>query len=268
MSPRRRAALVGLVAAVVLAVAGVVGWARLGPGGVPQDEPGPVLLVAGYGGDTGSLAPLAAALEAGGRRAAVVAPVGDGRGDLREQAEALDRAVDDALSGGAPSVDVVGYSAGGVVARLWAADLGGADRARRVVTLGSPHHGTEVASLGAVLAGPSCPEACRQLAAGSDLLAGLPETPRGPRWVSVRTDADEVVTPASSARLAGAVDVRLQAVCPDAGTTHGGLPRDPLVVGVVARALAVAVPGPVPPSACADLRREGDALLDRAAVSS
>ncbi len=260
MSGRRRAALVGLLAVVALVALGLLLVARAG-GGVPQDEPGPVLLVPGYGGDTASLEPLAAALRASGRQARVV-PVGDGTGDLRDQAEQVARAADDAVAAGAPSVDVVGYSAGGVVARVWVADLGGGEQARRVVTLGSPHHGTTVASLGALLATGACPKACRQLAEGSDLLAGLPEAPRGPVWTSVWTVDDEVVTPPDSAVLAGAVDVELQSVCPDARVAHGSLTRDPLAVGTVLTALGVppleAAPGPTD---CGPLRAAGAGAL-------
>ena len=81
----------------------------------------------------------------------------------------------------ADSVDIIGYSAGGVVARLYVRDEGGASVVRRVLTLGSPHHGTDVAALAEEAAG-GCPKACEQLATGSDLLRRLnagDETPEG-----------------------------------------------------------------------------------------
>ncbi|GAA4095056.1 esterase/lipase family protein [Actinomadura miaoliensis] len=81
----------------------------------------------------------------GGGAAFVLDLPGDGTGDLREQARALDRRLGEALRGGAPSVDVVGHSAGGVVARLWAAEHDGARKARRIVSLGSPHRGAQLA---------------------------------------------------------------------------------------------------------------------------
>jgi triacylglycerol esterase/lipase EstA (alpha/beta hydrolase family) len=241
--------VVALVAAVVL----VHRHRSADP--VAQDRAGPVLLVPGYGGGTGALDSLAAKLRARGRTAVVVPPVGDDTGDLRQQARALARAADAQLAAGAPSVDVVGYSAGGVVVRIWAADDGGAAQARRIVTLGSPHHGTQVAALGSALLGGGCPTACQQLAPGSDLLSGLPETPAGPRWTSLWTAGDQVVTPPDSARLAGAVDVELQQICPAERVTHAQLPTDPLAVGLVERALATAPLTAVPPpSACTALR--------------
>jgi triacylglycerol lipase len=250
VSRRRRRFVLALVAIGVLVLVGAVAVAfrgRSAAGGVDQRRPGPVLLVPGYGGSTASLAVLADSLRAAGRQVVLVDLPGDGRGDLRVQAAAVRAAADAALARGAPSVDVVGYSAGGVVARLWAAQ-GGASVARRIVTLGSPHHGTQVAGLGATLAPDACPTACQQLVPGSDLLDGLAEAPAGPVWVSVWTAQDETVTPPESARLSGAVDVEVQQVCPGARVSHGQLPRDPLVLGLVARALGatelVAAPTP------------------------
>jgi triacylglycerol esterase/lipase EstA (alpha/beta hydrolase family) len=72
-----------------------------------------VLLVPGYGGQTGSLSVLAARIRATGRRAIVVRLPGSGTGSLVTDAGVLSAAVMRALRGGAPSVDVVGYSAGG-----------------------------------------------------------------------------------------------------------------------------------------------------------
>ncbi len=258
MSPRRRRALVGALVVVLLAVVTAVAVTRLRAADpVDQARPGPVLLVPGYGGSTASLQVLAAALRGLGRDVRVVALAGDGTGDLRVQAGRLQQAADAAVAAGAPSVDVVGYSAGGVVVRLWAAELGGAAVARRVVTLGAPHHGTTVAELGAALAPGACPLACQQLVPGSDLLAGLPETPDGPVWTSLWTTQDTTVTPPDSARLRGALDVAVQSVCADAVVAHGQLPRDPLVIGLVERALGAAPLGAPTPGDCAGLRSAG-----------
>jgi triacylglycerol esterase/lipase EstA (alpha/beta hydrolase family) len=208
-----------------------------------------VLLVPGYGGGTGGLELLADALRSQGREALVVTLAGDGTGDLREQAEVLAAAVEAALDDGATSVDVVGYSAGGVVARLWVRSRGGAELARRVVTLGSPHHGTDLAELAGGTLG--CPVACQQLAAGSELLNRLnagDETPKGPVFVSVWTSDDETVTPPESAELDGALNIGVQSICPGADVSHGDLPDEPLVQSLVE--LALATDEPVVPTRC------------------
>ncbi|MGY1730720.1 lipase family alpha/beta hydrolase [Geodermatophilus sp. SYSU D01045] len=262
LSPaRRRLVLTVPALLLVLAVAATVLLLTRGDGPVaaapvPQEEPGPVLLVPGYGGTTGSLTGLADRLTAAGRDATVVALPGNGTGDLAAAAGALDAAADAALERtDADSVDVVGYSAGGVVARLWVTG-DGAEVARRVVTLGSPHHGTTLADLAAGVAPGQCPEACRQLATDSDLLAGLnagDETPAGPTWVSVWTTQDETVTPPDSARLDGALNLTVQSVCAQARVGHGDLPRDPLVQGIVLAELAPGDPVPLGPADCARL---------------
>jgi triacylglycerol esterase/lipase EstA (alpha/beta hydrolase family) len=235
------------VAVLLVALVGVavVRTATGGTNPVVQDEPGPVLLVSGYGGSTRSLEPLRSTLQGAGRDVVVVAPVGDGTGDIAEQARDLGDQADAALQRfGATSVDVVGYSAGGVVAREWVRSFGGDGIARRVLSVGSPQHGTDVAELGAGL-GTSCPTACQQLVPDSDLLRTLnarDETPAGPLFVSVWSSADEVVVPTGSARLAGAVNFTVQSVCPQDRSSHGGLPADPVVQAALATVLGAGAP--------------------------
>ncbi len=246
---RRRLVLTfaGLVGVALVAVVVAVVVTR-GPVIEPadQDALGPVLLVPGYGGATASLEVLAGALEESGREARVVPLEGDGTGDLREQAEVLDDAVVDALGdSGAPTVDVVGYSAGGVIVRYWVSELGGDALARRIVTLASPHHGTDLAALAGDLTPEACPEACQQLAPDSDLLRALnagDETPPGPLWVSIWTTDDETVVPASSGSLEGAVNFAVQSVCPALTVSHPDVPRTPAVIAMVEAELGRADP--------------------------
>jgi triacylglycerol esterase/lipase EstA (alpha/beta hydrolase family) len=174
-----------------------------------------------------------------------VDPVGDGTGDLRAQAEHLGEVADRVRDeSGAASVDVIGYSAGGVVARLWIRDDGGANMARRVLTLGSPNHGTNQAALGAEFAG-GCPTACEQLIPNSDLLRRLnagDQTPAGPLWATVRSTSDQVVTPTDSAALSGALNIVVQNVCPGSTAAHGDLPGNPVVLAALDSILGVPTP--------------------------
>jgi triacylglycerol lipase len=240
---RRRLVLgsVGLVAVAVLVAALVVVAPHLthhdaGIDPVAQDAQPPVLLVPGYGGGTAGLDVMAAALRREGRNVTVVHLEGDGTGDLNVQADVVEDAVRRALTAGADSVDLVGYSAGGVTVRLWARQYNGGSVARRIVTLGSPQHGTDLAALANDLLPDRCPVACQQLATDSNLIRQLnsgDETPPGPEWVSIWTTDDVVSTPPSTASLTGALDFSVQQVCQRAHVTHGELPESPVVIAMV-----------------------------------
>jgi triacylglycerol lipase len=252
---RRRQLLIGAIALVVVAVGTTVAAVTTGAGGPsqspaprsgapPQDEPGPVILVPGYGGSTSALDVLAAHIRATGRTATVLHLPGTGTGSLLTDAALLNAAVDADLRQGAPSVDVIGYSAGGVVALIWARRDDGAASARRIITLGSPFHGTRLATAADALVPGACPAACQQLVPGSQLLDSLDVADAAglPRWMSVWTSDDQVVTPPDSARLPGALDVQVQSVCPAASVSHSQLPTSPVVTAMVLQALG---PGPM-----------------------
>ncbi len=249
LAPARRRLVVvslGILVAALVTVIGTLTVTELhGGSSADQSLLGPVLVVPGYGGGVDDLAPLIVALRREGREAIPFVPTDGGTGDLRAQARRLGDLAERTLSRtGDDSVDVVGYSAGGVVARLWIRDNGGASVVRRVLTLGSPHHGSDVAALAAAVAG-GCPTACEQLATGSDLLRRLDagdETPDGPSWVTVRTDDDDIVTPSDSAELEGALNIRVQDLCPTASTSHGQLPSDPVALATLGSVLGRAAP--------------------------
>lgn len=256
LSPQRRIpvavlALVVTAAAIVAVVAAVRSGSASPAGYPPQDRPGPVLLVPGYGGQTGSLSELAAQIRSTGREATVVGMPGNGTGNLNADASVLNAAVTQALDGGAPSVDVIGYSAGGVVALLWARQDDGAGKARRVITLGSPYHGTSIAAGAEGLAPGACTVACQQLVPGSSLLAGLDAAPvpARPRWMSLWTTDDQVVMPPGSARLPGAINVPIQSICPSEQISHEQLPTNPVVTAIVLQAIGLS---PLRPPTSAD----------------
>jgi pimeloyl-ACP methyl ester carboxylesterase len=266
---RRRRVLVAVVALIVVAgaVAGTVRALARNPGPpavLPADEgrPGDVLLVPGYGGSTTALDALAGRITAAGGsgfRATVVRLAGDGTGDLQHQASVLNGYVNQALASGSGPVTVIGYSAGGVVAWLWDVQYDGVAKARRIITLGSPLHGADLAAVGAADAPDACPAACEELVPGSSMLNRLQGTGSAtrPPWLSLWTTDDQVVQPPDSSRLPGAVNVPLQSVCPGVSIGHGQLPTDPLVVGIVLRTLRSAALSPPRPADCRTLQALG-----------
>jgi triacylglycerol lipase len=259
-SPRRRLLLLGAgLLAVAAVVAGllVVLWPERQP---TPEGPVPVVLVHGYDGTPASFGVLSSRLRATGRDVVVVQLPDRGTGDIEASAAVVARAVDRTH---ASRVDLVGYSAGGIVVRAYLGQAGHAAHARHVVLLGSPNHGAQLAGLAALLGPRLCSGACAELVPGSTLLERLnqvvrgSEVPRGPDVTSIWTAADQTVTPPTSAVLAGARNVRLQDVCASSTVDHGGLVRDPLAVGLALRALSGSLEGHPGRSDCASLRGAG-----------
>jgi len=186
---------------------------------------GPVLLIPGYGGGTQGLQVTAGVLRAAGFQAEVVS-IGDGTGDLAVYAQQVVARAQQLVSAGAPSVDVIGFSAGGVIARDAATSAMGRPLIRKVVTVGSPHQGTKLAALGGLFGG--CPVACGQLAPRSDYLKQLSSANDPDRWLSIWSTTDEVIRPALSSELKGARPFPVQDVC-DRPVAHNDLLIDPLV---------------------------------------
>jgi triacylglycerol lipase len=265
LSPRRRLFFAG-VSVVVTAAALLAGLQAGGVFGGPPPRtvasaPDTVLLVPGYGGGKTALDVLAARIRRTGMRAQVVTLPGQGTGDLTAQASVLNSYVNRVLHAGVGQLDVIGYSAGGVVTRLWDATDNGAQKVHLVITLGSPLNGTRLAAAGSAADPSACPVACQELIPGSALLTKLRRTPLGrkPGWLSLWSVDDQVVRPPDSAKLAGAVNVPLQSVCPGMLIEHGGLPTSPLVIGIVLQTLG---PGPLTaprPADCSALQRLGAA---------
>jgi triacylglycerol lipase len=252
------------VLALAVAAGAVAGTVRALAGGpaitsANENRPGAVLLVPGYGGSTVALNQLAGKITASGGRAIVVKLAGDGTGDLQLQANVLNGYVNQALAAGSGPVTVIGYSAGGVVAWLWDVDYDGVAKARRIITLGSPLHGADLAAVGAADLPGACPAACEELVPGSSMLDRLQGTASAsrPPWLSLWTTDDQVVQPPDSARLTGAVNVPLQSICPGVSIGHGQLPTAPLVVGIVLRTLGSTALAPPSPSDCHSLQTLG-----------
>jgi pimeloyl-ACP methyl ester carboxylesterase len=116
--------------------------------------------------------------------------------DVRKAAEHLGRHVEQVCAQtGYEEVFLVGHSLGGIIARYYAQCLGGDARASTVITLGSPHAGTQTARFLPL-------KVTRQLRPDSDLMRELAEPAHcTTRFVAIYSDRDEVVVPNRSAKL-------------------------------------------------------------------
>jgi triacylglycerol esterase/lipase EstA (alpha/beta hydrolase family) len=218
--------LVVAVAAVVVLAGGVLvlgdderpgGTTPAADGTLPGPGPtadlgrqGPVLLIPGYGGGAGLFQGMRARLQAAGIPSEAI-DVGDGTQDLTGYAALVIERARQLVAAGAPSVDLVGFSAGGITARIAAASPQGGPLIRRVVTIASPHEGTRLAALGQLVG--ECPTACVQLAPGSDLLESLAPATGPERFFTLWTRSDDVIRPPESSELEDAAELVVQDVC-------------------------------------------------------
>ena len=170
----------------------------------------PVLLLHGYVCNRGFMLPLRRYLHAHGISAFShnLEPVYAG---IDSYADGLARRIDEIRTAtGADQLVILAHSMGGLVARAYLRKYG-TRHVAKLVTLGTPHHGTVMARLGAG-------ENARQMVRGNAWLQRLNEEALTLPVVSVFSYQDNIVLPQESALLAGAKIVRLS------GMGHVGMP--------------------------------------------
>lgn len=147
-----------------------------------------VVLVHGYLGNRSALWPLAAYLRLRGVRQIIAYEYSGGAG-IEQAALGLRRFLRERVRGG--RIDMVCHSLGGLVARVYLQQLGGARRVDRCITLGTPHRGTYNAYWVTSRVG-------RELRPDSALLARLEATRAagaGVRIASIVAGSDNIVIP-------------------------------------------------------------------------
>ncbi|WP_330332104.1 alpha/beta fold hydrolase [Streptomyces sp. NBC_00536] len=212
------------------------------PGGTGARPP--VLLLHGFTDNRSVFVLLRRALAKGGRRRVETYNYSPFTLDLRAAAHRLAAHVEELCERtGAPRVDLVGHSLGGLIARYYVQRLGGDTRVRTLVTLGTPHAGTRVAP------GAGAHPVIRQIRPGSSVMAELAAPAPGcrTRFVAFWSEFDQLMVPVEAARL-DHPDLRVENV-QVTGIGHLVLPKHPAVIAAVHRALdgpalaAPAVPG-------------------------
>jgi triacylglycerol lipase len=118
--------------------------------------------------------------------------------DIRAAAELLgDEIAKVAANTGYQRIHVIGHSLGGLMARYFVQRMGGDAQVHTLVTLGTPHQGTQLAR-----AMPLVP-LVRQLTPQSEVIRELAEPATGcrTRFIAFHSDLDHLVVPHRNARL-------------------------------------------------------------------
>jgi len=175
----------------------------------------PVLMVHGYGANGGFWVHLAAQLEAQGYSHATV-DLEPTFGDIEDFAVQLEAAVQALLAASSSEkVIIVAHSMGGLVARAWMRRFGAAHVAR-LITLGTPHFGTDLAQ-------KAPGHNARQMQRNGEWLARLDADDRAQRRLitSIYSWHDNIIAPQDSCHLPGAHNIALH------GIGHVALGRHP-----------------------------------------
>ncbi|MBP2474136.1 triacylglycerol lipase [Crossiella equi] len=182
-------------------------------------------------------------------------PLDYGNGGLNPVADSaaeLARFVDQVrASTGSSTVDIVGYSQGGMLPRHYLKFLGGASKVNALIGIGPSNHGT-TQDLAKLLGAAFC-KACGDQHASSEFMRRLNEggdLAGSVKYTTITTRYDIVVTPHTSQHLAGPADratnVVLQDKCPGDLSGHLLIPQSGNTVKWVLNALdrgGVADPG-------------------------
>jgi pimeloyl-ACP methyl ester carboxylesterase len=194
----------------------------------------PVLLLHGYGCNSGYWSHLTPRLDAA-RISHATVDLEPLTGDIDDYAPRVQQAVEQLLAATSrDKVVIVAHSMGGLVARAWMRACGSA-RVARVITLGTPHHGTCLAAFGIGINAAQMrrvmqdePPECawlRDLAQGEDAGARALVT-------SLYSHHDNIISPQTSSELPGARNLAF------GGVGHVALGRNARVLDVVMREIA------------------------------
>ena len=128
-------------------------------------------------------------------------------------------------------VHVIGHSLGGLIARYYVQRLGGDQKVHTLVTLGTPHQGTQLA-----WAAPLLP-LVRQLAPNSSVIQELaePAAQCGTRFIAFYSDIDYLIVPSWNARL-DHPDLKVQNIAVR-GVGHLSMPNNGRIAFTIAQAL-------------------------------
>ncbi|MFI5981347.1 esterase/lipase family protein [Streptomyces sp. NPDC051555] len=212
------------------------------PGAATPGARPPALLLHGFTDNRSVFVLLRRALAKGGRRRVETYNYSPLTLDLRAAARRLAEHVEEVCRRtGAPRVDLVGHSLGGLIARYYVQRLGGDARVRTLVTLGTPHAGTRVAAFA------GAHPVIRQIRPDSSVMAELAAAAPGcrTRFVAFWSEFDQLMVPVETARL-DHPDLRVENV-QVTGIGHLALPKHPAVIAAVHRALDG--PSPLAPAA-------------------
>jgi pimeloyl-ACP methyl ester carboxylesterase len=202
-----------------------LGWLPTSiPGGLARRPP--VILLHGLFQNRGCLLVLHWRLRAAGfdRVISINTPP---RHDLEKLVDTVATTVEKVRqASGCERVHLVGHSMGGILARCYLQQHGGAPLVESCVTLGSPHLGTKLAPFAVSRLG-------RSLLPGSTLLTRLNAEPLPPgvQFTAIYTRHDNIIVPMENARMAGAHNIELS------GLGHTTLLFSPQVAKAVVKAL-------------------------------
>lgn len=179
-------------------------------GGIPAAlaaERNPVLLIHGIDDTRAVMQPLGRYLEDHGWRTFAFDMVpSNGQVGFDELARQVKRQVAEVRARtGAEKVDLVGFSLGGMVARVYLQELGGVAEVERLVTISSPHHGSLMAYFRWNVLG----EELRPGSKAYERLNGNLESLSHVRHTAIWTPFDLMILPSWSSVLPGAREVRI-----------------------------------------------------------